>query len=722
MTLRTLLALPRMLRHGPAVGADLPPDTAVVLDPVHPDLRDALRAAAGGDHGPARDLLAGTRRGAEWERRGVFVPQLARNALHHRGWLDAWLAEAPEDPDAVLVKAELCVAQAWEIRTGSRAKDVSKDQFQAFFALLDDAVPVISTAAELNPTDPVPWQIALTHATGSQAPREVFAAYWAEATARAPHHYGCHRAALQYLCEKWHGSHEEMFDFAEQAAAEALPGSLLHALPLLAAVEYEVAADPTASTATADTALGAPRTRTAAPAFTPHGGPAPSGPSRVPPRARIHAATERALALSDAHAPGDPEAAGVRNHLALTLILAGRHAEALEQFRRIGTHATELPWAYFGDARQEFLDFRRGVRMEVAARIKFFATPVRAPGAPRTAGGDPDEPYRAGAGAATATDPASPSALSPAPSPALPGTPSLPDLPGLPGFPDLTGLPGLTASPALPDPPVLSASLAVVSAPPHRVAEAALLCGVPLRIAPAADGAMAYVELAANPTPGRRARLLGEEGLTAAADSFTTGERWPALVLHRTADRHGFTLLHRGRKVATHAWDEAAPVPDQATAAATAAALAKAYGITDPRPLAALLRGANAPADRQRSLVELLGLPPLPPAFGTRPEALTALPGAHVLASRGLLTGIKETLVSAAGGAAPRERPPRAAFPRPRGWWVLNVLGLCLFVSAAAYAWWSPDIGLLREINSTAAALWMTARVTRAWHQRRTRT
>ncbi|MFJ1599454.1 hypothetical protein [Streptomyces sp. NPDC088261] len=678
MTLRTLIALPRMLRHGATVGADLPPDTAVALDPVHPNLRDALRAAAGGDHGPARDVLAATRRGAEWERRGIFVPQLARNALHHRGWLDAWLAEAPEDPDAVLVKAELCVAQAWEIRTGSRAQDVSRDQFQAFFALLDDAVPVISTAAELNPADPVPWQIALTHATGSQAPREVFAAYWAEATARAPHHYGCHRAALQYLCEKWHGSHEEMFDFAEQAAAEALPGSQLHALPLLAAVEYEVAAHPTTSAATADTALGAPRNRPV-PAVTLHGTPTPPGAARAPARARVHAATERALALSDAHAAGDPEAATLRNHLALALILAGRHAEALEQFRRIGTHATELPWAYFGDAREEFLDFRRGVRMEVAARVKFFSTPVPPP---------------------------------------------------LPAAPDATTTPG----------PPATFSLAVAAAPPHKVAEAALLCGVPLRIAPAADGAMSYVELAANAAPGRRARLLGEEGLTAAADTFTTGERWPALVLHRTGDRHGFTLLRKGKKVAAHEWDEAAPVPDQATAAATAAALAKAYGVADPRPLTALLRGANAPAERQRTLVGLLGLPPLPESFGTRPEALTGLADAHVLVSRGLLTGIRESLASATSSGAgsaqargraslaafprtafPRADVPRAAFPRPRLWWLLHVLGLCLAVPAAAYAWWAPDIGPFRAVSSTIAALWLTARVTRAWRQRRGR-
>ncbi|MET4927579.1 hypothetical protein P3L51_35360, partial [Streptomyces sp. PSRA5] len=344
-TLRTLITLPRMLRHGAAVGAHLPPDASVVLDPPTPELRAALTAAYAGDHEPARDLLASTRVGAEWERRGGYVPRLAESALHSPGWLDTWLARSPRDPDAVLVKAEHRVQQAWEIRTGARASGVSRDQFQAFFALLDDAVPVIGAAAELNPTDPVPWQVALTHARGSQAPREVFDAYWAEATARAPHHYGCHLSALQYLCDKWYGSHTEMFDFAERAAEHSLPGSKLHALPLLAAVEYDVVAD------------GTP----------PEGGPID--------RSRIHAALKRALELSDAYPPGDPEVAGVRNHLALMLVLGDRHGEALEQFRAVGAHATEYPWAYLGDARGEFLDFRTGVRMHVAAGMPFFSRP-----------------------------------------------------------------------------------------------------------------------------------------------------------------------------------------------------------------------------------------------------------------------------------------------------------------------------------------------------------
>lgn len=274
MRLTTLFTLPRVLRHSDAIGADLPPDDAVVLDAPDPTLRVALAAAAGGDHAPAAELLALTREHAQWERRDTCVSRLARASLHHPGWLDSWLEESPQDPDAVLVKADQYVYQAWQIRTGARARHVDADQFRAFHTVLRDAVPVISEAAELNPDDPVPWRVALTQARGIQAPREVFDTYLAEANARDPHHEGCHVQALQYLCDKWFGSHEEMFAFAESAAAQAPPGSRLHALPLQAVVEYLIADE--------------------------------EAPDPDPYASRVEAAVTRAQALSDSYAPGGP--------------------------------------------------------------------------------------------------------------------------------------------------------------------------------------------------------------------------------------------------------------------------------------------------------------------------------------------------------------------------------------------------------------------------------
>ncbi|WP_186357164.1 hypothetical protein [Streptomyces sp. SLBN-118] len=606
-----------MLRHGSAVGADLPPDEAVTLGAVaDPALRAALAAAADGDAAPARELLAETRLGAQWERRSACVSELAECALHSPGWLEDWLAKSPGDPDAVLVKADLCIQQAWEIRTGSRARHVSEDQFRAFFALLEDAAPVIAAAAELNPTDPVPWEVALTHSRGIQAPRDVFDAYWAKAVARAPHHYGCHATALQYLCDKWYGSHEEMFDFAERAAAGALPGSKLHALPLLAAVEYEVVS----------------------------GGSTEDGPID---RARVEAAVTRAQALSGWYEHGDPEAAGFRNHLALMLIFAERWNEALDVFRAIGVHARELPWAYVGASRKEFLEFRLGVRMQVASQTPFFGRP---------------------------------------PGPARPAP--VPDVPA-------------------------PRSLAIAAARPHEVAEAALMCGVSLRIAPAPSATgMSYVELVPDATPGRRASLSAGEGmLTAAADNFTTGEKWPALVVRRTADRCGFTLFHKGRARASHLWDPAAPVIDHAEATATAQALAAVFPGVDPRPLVTLLRGTNSPAQRQSDLVAALGLPPLPDGFGERDEILQGSPGAQLLARRGVFKGIRDTMSTDLG-------TPALPVPRRRRWWVLRLVGLAILFPAAVYAWWSPDVSWYRTIVPTAATLYLALQLRKARAQR----
>jgi hypothetical protein len=617
--LRSLITMPRMLRHGSAVGADLPPDEAVTVDAVaDPALRAALSAAAAGDAAPARELLAETRLGAEWERRSVCVSELAECALHSPGWLEGWLAASPEDPDALLVKADLCIQQAWEIRTGYRARHVSEDQFRAFFTLLEDAVPVITAAARLNPTDPVPWEVALTHARGIQAPRDVFDAYWAEAVARAPHHYGCHATALQYLCDKWYGSHEEMFAFAEQAAEGALPGSKLHALPLMAAVEYEVVSDDSTEDGPID-------------------------------RARIEAAVARALELSSWYEPGDPDAAGFRNHLALMLIFAERWTEAPEVFRAIGVHARGFPWGYVGEARKEFLEVRLGVRMQVASQTPFFGHP---------------------------------------PQPATPAA----------------------AAPSVPAP----RSLAIAAAPPHEVAEAALMCGVSLRIAPTPSPyRMSYVELVPDASPGRRAGLSGgEERLTAAADNFTTGEKWPALVLRRTADRHGFTLFHKGKPVASHLWDPAAPVTDHAEATATAQALATVFPVPDPRPLVTLLRGTNDPARRQSELVTALRLPPLPDGFGARDEILAGLDGAQLLARRGVFKGIRDTMSTDLG-------TPALPIPRPRRWWVLRIVALAILVPAGVYGWLSPEVSWYRTLVPTGAAVFYGVQLRKAWGQRR---
>jgi hypothetical protein len=320
----------------PGADGELPPGRTLRVDAPDAPTATALAAAKRGDFGPARDLLAGTRECAEWDRRDDCVRKLAEGALHTPQWLNTWHAELPGDPDAWLVSADLGVVRAWHFRSDLTAKHVTSEQFRLFGRELADALPTIQQAAALNPEDPVPWRIALTHARGTGAPRGVFGSCLQEFLDRDPGNYPCHTNALQYLCAKWYGSHEEMFEFAEYAADHAEPGALLNALPVCAVTEYQ------------------------APVGRGQGG-------SIAPE-RLTAAVDRALEASAHHPPGDRAAAGFRNHLALALVRAGRHAEALEQFRAIGTDVRSTPWGYLGSAIDEFIGARRKAR--TGARLR----------------------------------------------------------------------------------------------------------------------------------------------------------------------------------------------------------------------------------------------------------------------------------------------------------------------------------------------------------------
>ncbi|MFC7309176.1 hypothetical protein ACFQVC_33835 [Streptomyces monticola] len=322
--LRALIGTARMLRHAPRLATALAADDAVLLDAPDEQLAPALVGAGRGEYESAAKLLATTREAAEWENRDLYALRLATFARGRAEWFELWRSAAPHDPDALLVKAELALRHAWE--SPARAE------------LLREVAPLITAAADADPRDPVPWRIALDHARGSAAPRTVFDELWAQAVRRSPHHYGCHAAALQYLSAAWYGSHRECFDFAEHAAADALPGSLVRALPVRAAFAYLL-----------DPGTG------------------------VVPAMRLHAAADGAVELSHAYAGGDPYPAEVRNLLTYVLVRLERWDDALEQLRLIGPHATSFPWDRISDdPLGQFLELRDGIRLEVAA-----ATPLR---------------------------------------------------------------------------------------------------------------------------------------------------------------------------------------------------------------------------------------------------------------------------------------------------------------------------------------------------------
>jgi hypothetical protein len=331
--LRALIRTARMVRNTPLLAVGLTPDDDVLLDAPDDRLGPALVAAGRGDYDPAAKLLATTREGNEWENRDRYTTRLAAFARSRSEWFDNWRCAAPHDPDALLVKAELAVVRGWE--SPARAE------------LLRETAPLLTAAAEADPRDPVPWRIALDHARGTHAPQSVFDEVWNQAVHRSAHHYGCHASALQYLSADWYGSHRQCFDFAERAARDALPGSLIQALPARAAFAYLTSA------------------------------------SGSVPRERLDAAADLGIALSAEYEAGDPWPAEVRNLLAYVLVRLERWADALEQLRLIGPYATSFPWDRIADdPLGQFLELRDGVRIEVAS-----TTPL-SPGRGRAHPGD----------------------------------------------------------------------------------------------------------------------------------------------------------------------------------------------------------------------------------------------------------------------------------------------------------------------------------------------
>ncbi|MFI6057453.1 hypothetical protein [Streptomyces sp. NPDC051286] len=335
----------RMVRHLEATGVGLPPDHAVAVDAPDAHATDALTAARRGAYAPARALLAATREKANWTLRDESVRALAEIAVDDAAWLNAWQAESPDDPDALVVEAFRRIAEAWKVRTSAFAKDVAPDQFRAFLALLNDALPAIEAAAAASPGDPVPWSAALTHCTGTQASRDVFDDCLLHALTCGPHHLPTHLQAVQFLAAKWYGSHNEMLDYAASAAADAPQDSPVRALEVVALTEVDIEMDRRERR---------PRK---------NGGQASLGADR------IDEIIATAQAYSASRPPEDRGARLIRNHLVWALNRQERWAESLDVYRSIGRYATESPWHYAGSPLQAFLHFRDHARSRLAASI-----------------------------------------------------------------------------------------------------------------------------------------------------------------------------------------------------------------------------------------------------------------------------------------------------------------------------------------------------------------
>lgn len=142
-------------------------------------------------------------------------------------WLRQWRVEQPRDPGGAQVYAQFLVWQAL-------ADPESADHR----IVLEEARNVAHEAAELSAEDPTPYITELFIARSLSYRKADFESLWNQVVRRGRDHMGAHLAALPYWSERWHGSREEAYGFAQSAAASAPPGSLLPALPLFAVYDH----------------------------------------------------------------------------------------------------------------------------------------------------------------------------------------------------------------------------------------------------------------------------------------------------------------------------------------------------------------------------------------------------------------------------------------------------------------------------------------------------
>jgi hypothetical protein len=210
----------------------------LVLDRTWADqeLDSAIAALEGGDLEKPLEMLKGQT--FDPDRRATWVGGLGMAAMGRSDQLRSRLGAAPGDPELLVWLAQTLVQDAWEARSGLRAKRVSNDQFRTFHQILEVAHEVIDAAIEAAPDDPTPWLVYQWIAVGLQAPQDVQDQIFESALARQPDSHMAHSNRVQAIAPKWSGRPvEELLRFGEETAAKAATGRVLNTILVEAVVE-----------------------------------------------------------------------------------------------------------------------------------------------------------------------------------------------------------------------------------------------------------------------------------------------------------------------------------------------------------------------------------------------------------------------------------------------------------------------------------------------------
>lgn len=134
--------------------------------------------------------------------------------------LNEWCEERGESHIPWLVRGAFKIRWAWTIRGAGYANTVDKNAWEGFHEKLTGAALDLERSYRLNPNDPNSSASLVWCAVGLGLPQEKVVEYYRNALAAEPWNYYAHWAMLMNLKPKWHGSIDQMMDFARKVSAE----------------------------------------------------------------------------------------------------------------------------------------------------------------------------------------------------------------------------------------------------------------------------------------------------------------------------------------------------------------------------------------------------------------------------------------------------------------------------------------------------------------------
>jgi hypothetical protein len=213
----------------------VPDPATVLLDPAaaYPEVTEVRTALHRRDWPAVRALLD-------------RLPPAARSLLIRFGsdeddleqFLRGVLAADPEDSAAGAMLGFHLVDVGWKVRTGARATNVSRAQFDTFHGWLRRAEQVLIDAAARHPADPAVWSARLISARGLDLGLAETRRRYDRLRALDPHPYQGQTQFLQTLCPKWSGSWEQLHAWSREEMLAAPLGSLQGALVAMAHIEH----------------------------------------------------------------------------------------------------------------------------------------------------------------------------------------------------------------------------------------------------------------------------------------------------------------------------------------------------------------------------------------------------------------------------------------------------------------------------------------------------